>query len=167
MSLVSNKEKNRREYHLKRKNGDHKPMIGAEKAKETLKSFRESIDGLNLKTWFLPEDIEFMKTMEGKVTNPWNGLIENLYLFANESVDRIKELEQTVPTTIMLTRLDFTGARALKTSTKELQEAICKSLNDARNAGLEEAADICDQENSIEGIAQKCAVRIRSLKIVR
>lgn len=30
--------------------------------------------------------------------------------------------------------------------------------------GLEEAADICDQESTIEGIAQKCAARIRALK---
>ena len=33
-----------------------------------------------------------------------------------------------------------------------------------RDSALEEAADICDQESTVEGIAQKCATRLRALK---
>jgi len=38
------------------------------------------------------------------------------------------------------------------------------AIDAARTAALEEAAKACDAEASIEGIAQRCAARIRALE---
>lgn len=42
--------------------------------------------------------------------------------------------------------------------------SLAEVRRQARNDALDEAIDICNQEATVEGIAQKCAARISALK---